>query len=50
MSGTAIITALTKIMLSKCEDKLINFNVNFSLTSGQFHPILKESVISPLLK
>ena len=24
--------------------------VNFSLTSGQFHPILKESVISPLLK
>ena len=24
--------------------------VNLSLTSGQFHPILKESVISPLLK
>ena len=24
--------------------------VNFSLTSGQFHPILKKSVISPLLK
>jgi len=24
--------------------------VNFSLTSCQFHPILKESVISPLLK
>jgi len=24
--------------------------VNFSLTSGQFHPILKESVITPLLK
>ena len=24
--------------------------VSLSLTSGQFHPILKESVISPLLK
>ena len=24
--------------------------VNFSLISGQFHPTLKESVISPLLK
>jgi len=24
--------------------------VNLSLTSGQFHPILKESVISPLFK
>jgi len=24
--------------------------VNLSLTSGQFHPILKESVISPLPK
>ena len=24
--------------------------VNLSLTSGQFHPLLKESVISPLLK
>ena len=24
--------------------------VNFSLTSGQFHPILKEPVISSLLK
>ena len=24
--------------------------VNLSLTSGQFHPILKESVISPVLK
>jgi len=24
--------------------------VNLSLTSGQLHPILKESVISPLLK
>ena len=24
--------------------------VNLSLSSGQFHPILKESVISPLLK
>ena len=27
-----------------------HYIVNLSLTSGQFHPILKESVISPLLK
>ena len=27
-----------------------NNNINFSLTTGQFHLILKESVISPLLK
>jgi len=28
---------------------IITINVNLSLTSGQFHPILKESAISPLL-
>ena len=28
----------------------ITKNVNLSLTFGQFHPIIKESVISPLLK
>ena len=28
----------------------IRYIVNFCLTSGQFQPILKESVISPLLK
>jgi len=29
---------------------IITNTVNLSLTSGQFHPILKESVISPLLQ
>ena len=33
-----------------CRVPTITNNVNFSLTSRQFHPILKESVISPLLK
>jgi len=33
-----------------CSCPTITNIVNFSLTSGQFHPILKDSVISPLLK
>ena len=40
-------------LLKECASVLvptITNIVNFSLTSGQFHPILKESVISPLLK
>ena len=40
-------------LLKECASVLvptITDIVNLSLTSGQFHPILKESVISPLLK
>jgi len=40
-------------LLKECSSVLvptITNIVNLSLTSGQFHPILKESVISPLLK
>jgi len=40
-------------LLKECASVLvptITNIVNFSLTSGQFHPILKESVISLLLK
>ena len=40
-------------LLKECASVLvptITNIVNFSLNSGQFHPILKESVISPLLK
>ena len=40
-------------LLKECSSVLvptITTIVNLSLTSGQFHPILKESVISPLLK
>ena len=40
-------------LLKECASVLvptITNTVNLSLTSGQFHPILKESVISPLLK
>jgi len=38
-------------LLKECASVLSITNVvNLSLTSGQFHPILKESVISPLLK
>jgi len=40
-------------LLKECASVLvptITNIVNLSLTSGQFHPILKESVISPLLK
>ncbi len=40
-------------LLKKCASVLIptiTNIVNLSLTSGQFHPVLKESVISPLLK
>jgi len=41
------------LLLKECASVLartITNVVNLSLTSGQFHPILKESVISPLLK
>ena len=40
-------------LLKECSSVLvptITNIVNFSLISGQFHPTLKESVISPLLK
>jgi len=40
-------------LLRECSSVLvptITNIVNLSLTSGQFHPILKESVISPVLK
>ena len=40
-------------LLKECASVLvptITNVVNFSLNSGQFHPILKESVVSPLLK
>jgi len=36
-------------LLKICASVLANI-VNLSLSSGQFHPTLKESVISPLLK
>ena len=42
----AIPTWLLKECASALVTTITNF-VNFSLTSGQFHPILKESVISP---
>jgi len=40
-------------LLKECSSILVTTItniVNLSLTSGQFHPTLKESVISPLLK
>jgi len=40
-------------LLKECSSVLvptITNVVNLSLTSGQFHPTLKESIISPLLK
>ena len=42
-------TWLLKICASVLTPTITNI-VNLSLSSGQFHPILKESVISPLLK
>ena len=42
-------TWLLKICASVLTPTVTNI-VNLSLSSGQFHPILKESVISPLLK
>jgi len=44
---------ITTWLLKECASVLvptITNVVNFLLTSSQFHPILKESVISPLLK
>ena len=38
-------------LLKECSSVLVIGDiVNLSLISGQFHPTLKESVISPLLK
>ena len=45
--------SITAWLLKVCASVLtptITIIVNLSLTSGQFHPILKESVISPLVK
>jgi len=43
-------TWLLKICAASVLTPTITNIVNLSLSSGQFHPILKESVISPLLK